>query len=255
MTPDGDNVYDFQEKLSKIGISETLYRLYVAAIELGEAPISDVAARAGLVRTTAYDALARLEEEGLVRIAKQGVKRIVIAEDPTVLLELLEARRQMLGEVMPELRSLYNRAKGKPRIRYYEGGEGIKTALWDTLTVSGPNPMLYGILSMDELREVPGLAEMDRFIAARAQKGIWLRVIRSREKDVGPIWPTSKADLRDLRFSPEDYLMSMTTFVYDSRVCLISSARENYGMVIESEEFATMQRQLFQSLWAMSSPT
>jgi len=246
-------MYDFQSKLSKLGISGTLYRLYVAAIELGEAPISDVATRAGLVRTTAYDALSRLEEEGLVAIVKSGNKRIVVAEDPSVLLERIEARKQMLSEVMPELRSLYNRAKGKPRIRYYEGRDGILIALKDTLTIKGAQPTLMGILSMDELRDVPGLEEMEQFIASRIEKGIWLRVIRSRTKDVASIWPSDPNDLRHLRFAPENVLLSMTTFIYDDKVCLISSMRENYGMIIESVEFAAMQRQLFEALWATSS--
>lgn len=246
-------MYDFQSKLSKLGISGTLYRLYVAAIELGEAPISDVATRAGLVRTTAYDALSRLEEEGLVAIVKSGNKRIVVAEDPSVLLERIEARKQMLSDVMPELRSLYNRAKGKPRIRYYEGRDGILIALKDTLTIKGAQPTLMGILSMDELRDVPGLEEMEQFIASRIEKGIWLRVIRSRTKDVASIWPSDPNDLRHLRFAPENVLLSMTTFIYDDKVCLISSMRENYGMIIESVEFAAMQRQLFEALWATSS--
>ena len=246
-------MFDLQRKLSKLGISGTLYRLYVAALELGEAPISDVATRAGLVRTTAYDALSRLEEEGLVAIVKSGNKRIVVAEDPSVLLERIEARKQMLNEAMPELRSLYNRAKGKPRIRYYEGRDGILIALKDTLTIKGTHPTLMGILSMDELRDVPGLEEMEKFIASRIEKGIWLRVIRSRTKDVASIWPSDPSDLRHLRFAPENVLLSMTTFIYDDKVCLISSIRENYGMIIESEEFATMQRQLFEALWLTSS--
>ena len=248
-------MYDFQSKLSKLGISGTLYRLYVAAIELGEAPISDVATHAGLVRTTAYDALSRLEEEGLVAIVKSGNKRIVVAEDPSVLLERIEARKQMLNEVMPELRSLYNRAKAKPRIRYYEGREGILIALKDTLSIKGTNPTLLGILSMDELREVPGLQEMENFIAARKEKGIWLRVIRSRTKDVPQSGRRIQA-ICAISVSPlRMFSCRLTTLIYDDKVCLISSMRENYGMIIESVEFATMQRQLFEALWMTSSET
>jgi sugar-specific transcriptional regulator TrmB len=246
---------DMESKLARIGISGTLFKLYAAAIELGEAPISEVAARAGLVRTTAYDALSRLEQEGLVVLENRGSKRYVVAEDPTVLLERLEARRQMLGELMPQLRSLYNRVKGKPGLRFYEGAEGIRTALWDTLTVTSDPKVLRGILSMGELSETPGLEEMERFIAARAAKGIWLKVIRSIQKDVEPIWPSSLSDLRDLRYAPTEMVLSMTTFIYDNRVCLISSRRENYGLIIESEEFAAMQRQLFDALWAVATPT
>lgn len=246
---------DMESKLAQIGISGTLFKLYAAAIELGEAPISDVAARAGLVRTTAYDALSRLEQEGLVVLENRGSKRYVVAEDPTVLLERLEARRQMLGELMPQLRSLYNRVKGKPGIRFYEGAEGIRTALWDTLTVTGEPKVLRGILSMGELSETPGLEEMERFIAERASRGVWLKVIRSRRKDVEPIWPSSLGELRDLRYAPDDMVLSMTTFIYDNRVSLISSRRENYGLIIESEEFAAMQRQLFDALWTVATPS
>lgn len=243
---------DIASKLAKIGISGALFKLYAAAIELGEAPISAVATRAGIVRTSAYDALGRLEQEGLVSLQTRKGRRYVIAQDPTVLLERLEGRRQMLDELMPQLRSMYNRAAGKPHIRFYEGEQGIITALWDTLTITSEPKVLRGILSMDELMQTPGMAEMERFIANRVQRDIWLKVIRSEQKDVDAIWPSNVEKLRDLRYAPPEMLLSMTTFIYDHRVCLISSKKENYGLIIESEEFSTMQTVLFDGIWGLS---
>lgn len=244
-----------EAELARLGITGTLSKLYIAAIELGEATIADVAARAGLVRTTAYNALVRLEEEGLVVLQERSGRRYVIAEDPRVLIDRLDSRRQMLDEVMPQLRSFYNRIKGKPQIRFHEGEEGIRTALWDCLTVKGEPKVLRGILSMHELMETPGLEEMNRFIEARAQRGIELKVIRSEDREVDQIWPTSASHLRELRYAPSTITFPMTTFIYDDRVCLISSRNENYGLIIESEEFATMQRALFDTTWAQSTPT
>jgi len=241
-----------EKKLATIGITGNLYKLYAAAIELGEAPIAEVAARAGLIRTTAYDALSRLEQEGLVKLEMRRQRRYVIAQDPTVLLERLEGRRQMLHELMPQLRSMYNRAQGKPHIRFYEGVEGIRTALQDTLTVSGQPKFLRGILSMEELLQTPGKEEMDQYICDRVERDIWLQVIRSQQKDVEAVWPSSADELRELRYCPQHMVLSMTTFIYDNRVCLISSRRENYGLIIESEEFAAMQRVLFDAIWALS---
>jgi sugar-specific transcriptional regulator TrmB len=240
--------------LASLGITGTLFKLYAAAIELGEAPISDVAARAGLVRTTAYHALSRLQEEGLIVFSERNGKRCVIAEDPKVLMERLETRRQRLSAAMPKLRSLYNRIKGKPQIHFHEGGEGIRTALWDCLNLTEEPRLLRGYLSMHELRDSPGFAEMDRFIAARVERGIELKVIRSLEYDIGPIWPSSRTALRELRYAPEATPLAMTLFIYDHRVCLISSRHENYGLVIESEEFSTMQRLLFDTIWSASTP-
>lgn len=243
-----------EQKLATIGITGSLFKLYAAAIELGEAPIAEVAARAGLIRTTAYDALSRLEHEGLVTLETRQRKRYVVAQDPTVLLERLEGRRQMLDELMPQMRSLYNRAKGKPQIRFYEGIEGIRTALQDTLTITSEPKVMCGILSMEELLQTPGKEEMDQFIRDRTEKNIWFKVIRSQRKDVEAVWPTSQEELRELRYCPQDMMLSMTTIIYDQRVCLISSRKENYGLIIESEEFAAMQRVLFDAIWALSKP-
>jgi sugar-specific transcriptional regulator TrmB len=246
---------DIANKLASIGISGVLYKLYAAAIELGEAPISVVAARAGVVRTSAYNALDRLEQEGLVSLESRDGHRCVVAHDPTVLLERVEGRRQMLNELMPQLRSMYNRALGKPQIRFYEGEQGILTALWDTLTITSEPKVLRGILSMDELMQTPGMAEMNRFIQGRVEKGIWLNVIRSEQKDVEATWPSTERQLRELRYAPPDMILSMTTFIYDHRVCLISSRKENYGLIIESEEFATLQTVMFEGIWKLSRRT
>lgn len=241
---------DLEDKLARLGISGNLYKVYRASIELGEVTVSDLAAAAGLPRTTTYDVVERLEEEGLLRIEGSGRKRVVVPHDPSVLLEYVAARRAMVTEMMPELRSLYNQAKGKPRIRFYEGADGIRTVLWDNLAVGLP---LRATFSMSELREVPGLEEINHYRSARIAKGVGMRVIRSRHRDTDDIWPDSEAELRELRWAPEGMNVAMTTFIYGDNVALISSKRENYGLIIESEEFAAHQSLLFDALWGLSA--
>ncbi|WP_127090998.1 TrmB family transcriptional regulator [Aquabacter cavernae] len=243
---------DMEDKLAKIGITGKLFKLYLAAVELGEAPVQEVAARAGLARTTAYDVLERLEQEELIRIEERGGRRFVVAEDPVGMLQRLELKKQVIGDLMPQIRSLYNRAKGKPQIRFYEGEEGIQTVLWDTLTCQGGT--LLGILSMNELVETPGLDEMDAYIAERVKRDIKLKVLRSRDKEVEEIWPDGREQLRELRYAPEGISLGVTQYVYDDKVAILSSKRENYGLIIESEDFARLQSILFETLWAISMP-
>ncbi|MBA4791619.1 MAG: transcriptional regulator TrmB [Rhizobiales bacterium] len=243
---------DMEDKLAKIGITGKLFKLYLAAVELGEAPVQEVAARAGLARTTAYDVLERLEQEELIRIEERAGRRFVVAEDPVGMLQRLELKKQVIGDLMPQIRSLYNRAKGKPQIRFYEGEEGIQTVLWDTLTCQ--SGLLCGILSMNELVETPGLDEMDVYIQERVKRDITLKVLRSRDKEVEQIWPTGSEQLRELRYAPEGISLGVTQYVYDDKVAILSSKRENYGLIIESEDFARLQSALFETLWAISSP-
>lgn len=241
-----------EDKLAKIGVVGKSYHFYMAAVGLGEAPVQEVAARAGLRRTTAYDVLEKLEADGLLRVTERDGRRYVHAEDPVVLLQRVELHRQVLADVMPQLRSLYNLAKGKPQIHFHEGIEGVRTVLRDTLTAQ--NKVLRGILSMGELMETPGLDDMESSIAERVSRGIQLKVVRSRGKDVDNIWPSSPDALRELRYAPDHVVLSMTQYIYDNKVAMISSRREDYGLIIESEEFAELQGALFDLLWAASTP-
>lgn len=243
---------DVEDQLARLGISGNLFKVYRAAIELGEAPVSEVATRAGLPRTTVYDAVTRLQEHGLIALDDRGSRRFVTALDPSVLLEQAQARRQMLENMMPQLRSLYNQAKGKPNIRFYEGAEGVRTVLRDSL--SAESKQLRAIFSMSELVDAPGLDEIDVYRAERIALGIHMKVVRSRSRDTADIWPSSVDELRELRFAPEHMTLSMTALIYDHRVALVSSRRENYGLIIESEEFAALQRTLFDAIWSLSHP-
>jgi len=244
---------DLQEALAQIGVTGKRARFYLAALELGQAPVHKVAERAGISRTTAYDVLTRLTREGLVsRVEKDG-RHHIAAEDPSRLLGVLDDRRRTVETLLPELRSIYARSAVKPRVRFFEGRDGINTVLYDTLECRTRH--LDGVLSMTDLLEVPGRVEMEKYVAARIARRIQLRVVRSRAKEAGPaIWPTSARDLRELRYAPAGALFTMTTWTYDEKVSIISSRREHFGMIIESPEFSALMRNLFVVLWNASTP-
>jgi hypothetical protein len=154
-------------------------------------------------------------------------------------------------EALPELESLYNISEFKPKIRYYEGLEGYKTVYEDTLTVS--NKPLYGILSMRDLLDTLGEEFMDNYIKKRVTAGIRLQVIRSEPKEVKPIWKESVEELRTLRFAPDGFIFPLTMYIYDNKVSLMSSRRENFGLIIESREFMQTQKAMFEVLWQAST--
>lgn len=243
---------EIKDRLARLGVRGNHYKVYCAVLEQKEASISSLAARAGLPRGTTYDAVTRLEELGLVKCGGDGSRRTVRAVNPGVLLEQIAAKRQMITELLPELQSLYNRTIGKPKIRFYEGREGIKTVLWETLGCS--SGVLHATFSMSELQDTPGIEEINRYAKERIARGIRMQVIRSSSRDVAEIWPDTETELREVRFTPDDVTISMTSLIYDNSVVFISSRQEDYGLIIESGEFAAFQRSLFTALWQISHP-
>lgn len=241
-----------ERTLVELGLHDTEARFYLAALELGEAPIREIAAKAGISRTNAYDVLARLEEQGLASSEGDARNMRVVPVPPERLAEIFDNRRRRLESILPDLRSLHVGGTGRPRVRYHEGLGGIQSVLEETLACRGK--LLLGILSMRDLYEVPGRAWMDEHVRRRIEAGIELRVVRARSGDVHARWQDSAEELRELRYAPAGFDTSMTTYVYDETVSLISSGREHFAMTIESAEFAALQRQLFEALWLAGTP-
>ena len=245
---------DIVRALSELGIHETEARFYVAALELGGAPMRDVAEKAGISRTNAYDVFQRLRQQGLVsEVSGTNSKALmVVAGPPAQLTAMFEERRRKLQQLIPDLNSLHVGSLAKPRVRYFQGPDGIKAVLDDTLACRSKR--LLGMLSMRDLYQVPGREWMDDLVKRRIDAGVELKAIRSPINDMHAHWPSSETDLRELRYAPSSFVFSMTTYIYDEKVAIISSQRENFAMTIESTEFATMQTYMFEALWSTSTP-
>lgn len=241
------------DRLRELGLDDKQARFYLAVLEIGEATVRQAADAAGVSRTNAYDILGRLTRRGLLSQIEVGPahRTVVVATDPQRLIEEWEERGRRLETVVPELRALHRKTGVRPRVRYYAGAEGIRTVLYETLRL--PSPLL-GILSMSDLMAVPGEAVMHDYVASRVERGRYLRVIRSREKETEDLWPTDPAALRDTRFAPPGRVFTMTMILGGDTVAVISSRRENFALTTESPEYAELHRNLFEVLWDASTP-
>ena len=180
---------------------------------------------------------------------------LIVAEAPERILEIVEERRsETRACVLPELRSLHNRLELQAEgalpsgHRRHQGGaerdhrvpqqEAARHPV-DARLVRGARPRLDGRSGQRRDRgwRVPARDPLARQGPARA--------VAAKAR---PICAT-------LRYAPPGFAFTMTTYIYDDKVALISSRRENFAMTIESEEFASMQTHFFEVLWAAASPT
>ncbi|MDV3126004.1 transcriptional regulator [Mycobacterium sp. 21AC1] len=244
--------------LVEAGLDPKDAHFYLAVLRRGRATVAEAAREANVSRTGGYDIARRLQDRGLLaRVESEPgesgdlrTQSHLVASDPIQLLEEWADRRRVLDDVVPQLRALFSESRARPKVRYLEGPAGIRSALFETLEWASP---ICGVLSMRDLMTVPGEAAMDEYITGRRERELVLRVIRTRDHDWPGGWLTSAQDFRIVKHAPAAYEFTMTEIIGTHEVVSLSSARETFAMVIESQEYAEMQRNFFEVLWAASS--
>lgn len=245
--------HTIEQQLSQFGFDQKESKIYLAILELGNAKVADIAKKAGVERTTAYDILDKLAIRGLIGKYRKKQTTLYTAADPGRIKRQLEEQQQAFNHLLPSLLGIYNTLPQKPHIQFFEGIEGIKQVLEDTLSTRTKH--LKSILSIVDLFTVPGRQFTELYVQRRIEANISLQVIRSKPKDVREYWPSSITEKRQLRYAPPSMIFSMTTYLYDNKVVIISSKKENFGMIIESEEYHQTMSHMFDALWQVSAPT
>ena len=241
------------DSLVEFGLNQKEANVYLALLELGESKVHDIAHKSQITRPTTYDILEKLAKQGLVGAYDKHNIRHYVASDPEKIRRTLVEKQQAFESLLPELKSIHNTLRSKPKISFFEGVSGIKTVFEDTLTAK--NKTLRGILSMADLYKIPGKKYMDDYVARRVASSFNLRVVRSKPKEIANDWLAGREENRDVRFPPANMVFEMTTYIYDNKVGLISTIKENFGMIIESQEYSNNMGHMFEALWQISKPS
>lgn len=246
------------QQLVEAGFEPRDVHFYLAVLQGSRVTVAEAAHKANVSRTSGYDIARRLQARGLISKVESDpgegedlrTQSHLIANDPVQLLDEWSARRRMLDDLVPQLRAHFSASRTRPKVRYLEGASGIRNALFETLDWESP---IHGILSMRDLMTIPGEAAMADYIAGRRERELLLRVIRTRDHDWPGGWLTSARDYRVVKHAPAEHEFTMTTVIGRQQVVTLSSARETFAMVIESAEYADMQRNFFEVLWGVSA--
>ena len=97
--------------LENIGLTRNQAEVYLALLKLGSATAQQVIKESGLHRSPVYDALEKLQEQGLVSSVVKDFKQYFQAVSPKKLYSYLEEKKQELTEAMPELEKLESMKK------------------------------------------------------------------------------------------------------------------------------------------------
>jgi HTH-type transcriptional regulator, sugar sensing transcriptional regulator len=221
--------------------------VYLAVLELGSGTVIEIAKKSEVKRTTVYDILLDLEKNGLIYQTTKESKRLFVAEDPEKLKKKLEEKERMLDEMLPQLRSFYNIKGIKPKIRFYEGKEGLRQVYADTLNYNGE----ILAFASDDVVKVLGMDWANDYLAKRVKKEICVRIILPKtdmiEKDFNPL---DQKHLRTSKLvSAKKYPFSIEINIYGHQKVALMSSREEMGIIIEGAELFNTLKLVFELLW------
>lgn len=241
--------------LVQAGLSAEQAALYDVLVKNGPLHASVAARKADISRPLAYKVLAGLEAENLVEKKDEpGTVAVFIAAHPLKLKEFAERRAdalknasKILEGALGGLISDFNLVSGKPGIRFFEGLQGIKEVLEDSLTARTE------ILTYADIESIEKhIAGINRdYVKTREKFGI-------KKKGIAFDTPFAREFLKD--YAPSVTEMKLITSkeppfhtvmqIYDGKVSYITLSEENkIGVIIADQRIYEMHRDLFLHTW------
>lgn len=249
---------ELKDQLQQLGLSDKEAKIFLACLEMGMATAYQIAGKAKIKRTTAYAVLDQLMEKKLVSYILKKDKKLFTAINPRKIIEIWQGReaeinkqQNLILDMVPYLESIYNKSTRKPKIRFFEGQEGLQNVYDDI--VKDKVKVVYFMGTVEYSEELLGKEFLKDWVKRRVKAGIKGVGIRNKSKEIPDKIYTDKEDfLRDYRFAPSWVNLPMGVNIFGDKVAIISSKKESFGFVVESQEFALLMKSLFDVLWNIS---
>ncbi|MDD5043796.1 MAG: helix-turn-helix domain-containing protein [Patescibacteria group bacterium] len=236
--------------LEKFGLSDKEANVYLAALELGTSTVQKISGKAKLKRPTTYVIIKSLTSKGLMSSFQEGKKQFFVAENPERLNSFMENRKRELDDkkeelkkLLPELKTIYNAAEGKPTVKFYEGKEGLLMMVEEFLESDIKEAMM--IYSNDLVEKV--FTEKERADARERRAHKQIRV--------QSIYTSAAAERLPSKFSerkriPENkFPLFCDITIFADKVRIASLGDRLSGIIIQDKAIAETLKSIFKLAW------
>lgn len=234
--------------LERIGFNPKEANLYLAALELGDSNIQQLAKKSGVKRTTAYDIIESLKKKGLMTQSISGKKTLFHATDPRKLENEIEEQRHVVKRAMPELLAIANTLDSKPKVSFFEGHDGIKDVYRDTLNY--PDQELLAWVAEEAVEHFDIDFLNNQYLPKRIEKKIWVRAIAPDVEEMHTYKEIDEKSLRKTRLTDsESFGLDVEINLYGKNKVAVMSFEEKFGMIIESKKIFDTLKNIFEMNW------
>jgi len=236
----------------KLGLSSVEATVYTNLLALGANPVSTIAKKSGVNRSGCYGTLEKLFGNGYVQKIRRNGLIYYRATPLSNLLNRLKDQRSELDEKINKFsgavqmfEKVFQESKNRANVVFYEGVDGVKNIMEDTLNMS--SKLMRAYASMGELEEL-----LPNYFLNYYRRRVY------RQIHVKAIYPVDELsfrnklhdaeELRQTRLIPKEFDFHLDILIYDHKIA-ITSLKEKFGVLIENTEMAEAHRKIFDFIW------
>lgn len=247
--------------LAQSGLSYAQARVYEILLKNGPLKAGKVHQKSDLKRGLVYKVLEELVILGLVEKNETSGKVAVFEpQHPAKLKDLAEKQEEkaktaqlVLDGIMSQMASEFNLAVGKPGVSFYEGLDGVKKVLDDTLN---DNPQKYLEVFSDASGYSTYLLDWNTnyYAPKRKRLNIFEKVIvPNSPKALEWLKGYQANEVTDFLFVDHNTFPFHTEInIYNNKVSFVTfSAKTHIGVIVENKEIYETLKSIFNFVWQM----
>lgn len=231
--------------MKSLSLTNAQAQVYLAALELGQASIQQLARKSGVKRTSIYNFIDELKERHLIIELRKHKRNVYSAVHPDKLIELEQERLKELNNILPELMAIQNSTPNKPRVTFHEGVEAIKEIYADFIKEGKP------IIAWSEFQKSHDATRtmFEEQGEKRAKRNIPVRWITTDSPEAREFSKTDTRLLRETKYVTSQ-LFKTKIVVYGNKVALLSyHGNPPFVVHIEDADIANTLRGIWEELW------
>lgn len=242
------------KELQNIGLTDKEAKVYLAALELGQDSVQNIAKKSGVNRATTYVILNSLIQKGLCSTYEQDKKTHYIASDPGQLEGIFEIQKKELEEkqkylknIVSQLQLINNKQTNKPVVKFYEGKQGLINCFME-FTASSNDPKADKfrlVFSKDKLDQLFTEEERKKFVNVRLTKQAKSKALYNSKN----VTMADTAESSRIKVSESESPFPCDIGVFGDNVRILSEGKKLSGILITDKDVATTMRSLFDLAW------
>lgn len=241
-------------------LTEGESKVYKTLVKIGESSIGNILKFSGVSHSKIYDILKRLAEKGLVSAINKNGKQYFSAANPKQLQNLVEEQEKKLQKekehiqkIIPQLLAEKNSKETQNILCAYEGMNGIKHLLEESLTEVQKGEEILILGTPKKIVEYAG-GYLKDWQKRRIEKGAICKIIT----DPGsPPWEekwwkdSKKKNISKVRISTS--ISPAYLVITNKSITTIYFANTLFGFKVSHPEIADRYKAFFEEIWKQKS--